>query len=256
MSILALYSNKGGVGKTAAAVNLAYLAAAQGWRTLICDLDPQGATTFYFRVKPKLPVSAKKYISGGKAVHKSIKATDFENLDLLPAAFSLRHLDITISDMKRSRRRLEKMLSPLRDDYDLLILDSPPTINLLAENIFVAADAVLVPVIPTTLSYRTYEQLLAFFKKRRYSRKKVFAFFSMVDRRKTMHRDTQTTMRASENGLLQTTIPYLSAVEKMGTERQPIFGYSPRSAAAKAYRSLWQELTEKVPALKNGPSDE
>lgn len=247
MSILALYSNKGGVGKTAAAVNLAYLAAAQGWRTLICDLDPQSAATFYFRVKPKLPVSAKKYISGGKALHKSIKATDFERLDLLPAAFSLRHLDITISDMKRSRYRLQKMLLPFQKEYDLIVLDSPPTINLLAENIFVAADTVLVPVIPTTLSFRTYVQLLDFFKKKKYRRKKIWGFFSMVDRRKTIHRETQIQMRATEKNLLETAIPYLSAVEKMGVERQPIFGYAPRSSAARAYQSLWNEIAGNLP---------
>ncbi len=249
MSILALYSNKGGVGKTAAAVNLAYLAAAQGRRTLICDLDPQGATTFYFRVKPKLGVGVKKYVGGGKAVYKSIKGTDFEGLDLLPAAFSLRRLELAINNMKRARFRLKKMLEPFRKSYDLIILDSPPTINLLAENIFIAADAVLVPLIPTTLSQRAFLQLETFFGKRDYPRKKLYTFFSMVDRRKTIHHKTQTTMRENVSGTMTTVIPYLSDVEKMGVERQPIFVYAPRSTAAKAYRNLWAELTARIPAL-------
>ncbi len=243
MTILALYSNKGGVGKTAAAVNLAYLAAAQGKRTLICDLDPQGAATFYFRVKPKLKVGVKKYIVGGSALEKSIKGTDFDNLDLLPAAFSLRRLDIAINDMKRARQRLKKMLSPLAKTYDLIVLDSPPTINLVAENIFVAADAILVPVIPTTLSMRAFEQLRGFFKKEAYSQKKLFAFFSMVDRRKNMHRETELAMRDTYRRMLDTPIPYLSLVERMGDERQPIPAFAPRSTAAQAYVNLWNELT-------------
>ena len=81
MTTLALYSNKGGVGKTAAAVNLSYLAAQTGAKTLICDLDPQSSATYYFRVKPKLKSGAKGFIKGGTQVYKSIKGTDYENLD-------------------------------------------------------------------------------------------------------------------------------------------------------------------------------
>ena len=88
MTTLALYSNKGGVGKTAAAVNLAYLAAQSGLTTLICDLDPQASTTYYFRVKAKLKPKAKGLISGQKQIDRSIKGTDYEKLDLLPADFS------------------------------------------------------------------------------------------------------------------------------------------------------------------------
>lgn len=242
MTVLALYSNKGGVGKTAAAVNLAYLASAQGKRTLICDLDPQGATTFYFRVKPKLKSGVKKFIAGGNAVQKSIKGTDFDHLDLLPAAFSLRRLDIAINDMKRARQRLAKMLAPLEKQYDLIVLDSPPTINLLAENIFTAADTILVPLIPTTLSERAFLQLRSFFKKDSFSQKKLFGFFSMVDGRKTMHHETQTSLRNTYGRILQTTIPYLSLVERMGYERQPLPAFAPHSTAAQAYNQLWNEL--------------
>jgi cellulose biosynthesis protein BcsQ len=97
MTMLAIYSNKGGVGKTAAAVNLSYLAARTGAKTLLCDLDPQCSATYYFRVKPKLRFGVKGFIKGGKQVYKSVKGTDYENLDLLPADFSLRNLDVTFS---------------------------------------------------------------------------------------------------------------------------------------------------------------
>ena len=87
MRTIALYSNKGGVGKTAAAVNLSYLSAQAGAKTLICDIDPQSSATYYFRVKPKLKSGAKGFLKGGKKAYKSIKGTDYENLDLLPGGF-------------------------------------------------------------------------------------------------------------------------------------------------------------------------
>ena len=132
MTILALYSNKGGVGKTAAAVNLAYLAAQSGLMTLICDLDPQASTTFYLRVKPKLKPKARGLVRAHKPIDRSIKGTDYENLDLLPADFTHRNLDITYDRKRRRKQRLRMTLKPLLKEYDLIILDSPPTINILA----------------------------------------------------------------------------------------------------------------------------
>ncbi len=165
MTTLALYSNKGGVGKTTAAVNLSYLAAQAGAKTLICDLDPQSSATYYFRVKPKLKFGAKGFVKGGKQINKSIKGTDYENLDLLPADFALRNLDAVFGKFKRPKERLNKILKPLKSEYDLVILDCPVTISILAENIFNAVEFILVPLIPTTLSVRTYKQLLSFCRK-------------------------------------------------------------------------------------------
>ena len=184
MTTLALYSNKGGVGKTTTAVNLSYLAAQSGAKTLICDLDPQSSATYYFRVKPKLKSGAKGFIKGGKPVYKSIKGTDYENLDLLPADFSLRNLDVSFDKLKRSKKRLRKIIAPFEGEYDIIILDCPVTINILAENILNTVDYALVPLIPTILSVRTYKQLLSFCKKKNYDATKIYSFFSMVDRKK------------------------------------------------------------------------
>jgi chromosome partitioning protein len=100
MTTLALYSNKGGVGKTAAAVNLAYLAARSGKPTLICDLDPQGATSYYLRVKPRVKRQARGLAKPGPAIEDSIKGTGYENLDLLPSDFTHRNLDIGFDKLK------------------------------------------------------------------------------------------------------------------------------------------------------------
>ena len=160
MKVLALYSNKGGVGKTATTVNLAYLAAQTGLQTLVCDLDAQSSTTFYFRVKPKLKKEARGLAKKKRAIDNSIKGTDYDNLDLLPADFSHRNLDLVFSRLKNPTHRLHKVFNQLQDEYDLIILDCPPYINLLAENIFNAADMLLVPLIPTVLSERTHKQLI------------------------------------------------------------------------------------------------
>lgn len=246
MTTLALYSNKGGVGKTAAAVNLAYLAAQSGYTTLICDLDPQGSATFYFRVKPKLKRKARGLVGRSKQLDHSIKATDFEHLDLLPSDFSHRNLDTTFDRQKRSKRRLDIALKPLRQEYDLIILDCPPTINILAENIFNASDHLLVPLIPTTLSVRTHEQLHSFLAENDGDPERVSAFFSMVDRRKKLHRQIMVSLQDEFDGILQTVIPYMSQIEQMGLYREPVPAFAPRSRAAQAYQALWDEVHQEL----------
>lgn len=242
MQVIALYSNKGGVGKTAAAVNLAYLAAQSGYRTLLFDLDPQSSATFYFRVKPKLKKQARGLTSPGKSIDASIRGTDYDNLDLLPADFSHRNLDLTFSEAKDSKDRLRRILRPLRADYDLIFIDSPPTINILAENIFRASNHLLAPLVPTTLSVRTFEQLQAFLIDNRYKTRTLYSFLSMVDRRKKLHRETEIDIRSRFNNVFTATIPYLSLVEQMGIKREPVPVYAPRSQAARSYVALWTEL--------------
>ena len=99
MHILGAYNIKGGVGKTATAVNLAYLAACQGYRTLVWDLDPQGAATFYFRIKAKVKGGSKALLNGKHDLDSLVKGTDFDNLDLLPADFSYRNMDLLLEDL-------------------------------------------------------------------------------------------------------------------------------------------------------------
>lgn len=242
MQTLALYSNKGGTGKTAAAVNLSFLAAQAGFKTLVCDLDAQGSATYYFRVKPELKRAARGLTRGGKPIDRSIKGTDYENLDLLPADLSHRKLDLIFNKLKRSKRRLNKVVDSLADEYDLIILDCPPSLNLLSENIFKAADFILVPLIPTTLSERAHHQLVSFFASKNYDPVKIYAFLSMVDRRKKLHRDLAQSLQTEFNGMLQSVIPYASEVEQMGLHREPVVCFAPYSKAALSYRQLWAEI--------------
>jgi len=92
LKVVDIHNIKGGVRKTATAVNLAYLAAAEDKRTLVWDLDPQAAATYYFRIKPKVKGDSKALVRGKRGLDAAVKGTDFENLDLLPADFSFRNL--------------------------------------------------------------------------------------------------------------------------------------------------------------------
>jgi cellulose biosynthesis protein BcsQ len=245
-TILATYNIKGGVGKTSAAVNLAYLASLGGANTLLWDLDPQGGSTFLFRVKPKVKGGAEKLVRGKRHIGPLIKGTDFERLDLLPADFSYRHMDLALDGAKKPTRRLARVLAPVADEYDYIFLDCPPSISLVSEGVFEAADALLVPVIPATLSSRTFDQLHRVVDASPRA-PRVLGFFSMVDARKRMHREVMHAL-SSEHDLLSTAIPNTSDVERMGLYRTVVDRFAPRRSAARAYRSLWGEVRDRLVA--------
>jgi chromosome partitioning protein len=242
-TVLATYNIKGGVGKTSAAVNLAHLAAAGGARTLLWDLDPQGASTYLFRVRPRVKGGARKLVRGRSDVDALIKGTDFERLDLLPADFSYRHMDLAIDAAKKPTRTLSRVLQPLAGEYDYVFLDCPPSLSLVSESVFDAADVLLVPLIPATLSSRTFDQLLDVVG----DAARVLAFFSMVDGRKRLHREVMEALRAQHpEAVLRTAIPSASDVERMGLRRTVIQEVAPRGRAALAYRALWDEVRERL----------
>ena len=226
MKVIAGYNIKGGVGKTAAIVNLAHLAAGSGHRTLVWDLDPQGAATFYFRVKPKPAGGIKRLVEGRRDLHALVKETDYENLDLLRARFSFRNLDLALADSTKPLKRFATLIRPLAASYDLLLFDCAPGITLTAESVFGASHALLVPTIPTTLSLRTLEQLSCHLAARP-EPPAILAFFSMVDVRKSLHRRICETGLASHD-FLRSAIPYASVVEQMGLRRAPVTAYAPR----------------------------
>ncbi len=255
MRILATYSIKGGVGKTATAVNLAYLAARGGNRTLLWDLDPQASATWLFRIKPRVKGGARALVRGRRDADGAVKGTDFDGLDLLPADFSYRHLDLELDDAGKPRRRLARVLRPLAEDYDLVVLDCPPGISLVSESIFAAADALLVPLVPTTLSVRTLDQLDTFVHGHdALGPLDVLAFFSMVDRRKRLHRDIVDSLPGQRPALLAATVPSSSDVERMGLHRAPVPVFAPRSRASAAFEALWAEVATTAPGRAPGPA--
>jgi len=243
--VLATYNIKGGVGKTSAAINLSYLAARDGARTLLWDLDPQGASTFLLRVKPKVKGGGSKLVRGKSDPETLIKGTDFERLDLLPADFSYRHMDLALDETKRPERRLARVLAPLAADYDYVFLDCPPSISLVSESVFEAADVLLVPLIPATLSSRTFAQLRDVLAQSAKA-PQVLGFFSMVDGRKRLHHEVMEQLAAEHDDVLHTAIPAAADVERMGSRRSPIAEFAARGRAAVAYEALWREVRERI----------
>ena len=250
MKIVAVTNIKGGVGKTTTAVNLAFLCAAGGRRTLLWDLDSQGAATYTLQCEAKERVSAKKLVAGERGLPELLVSTEYDNLDILPSDFSYRHFDVHLSARKHPTERLLKMSRALRDVYDVLFMDCPPGISLLSENVLRAADAVVVPLIPTPLSLRTLTQLRDFLMANQWIDMTLLPFFSMVDCRKSLHRAVIADTRANFPGVLATEVPYWSEIEKMTVRRAPLPAYAPRSAAGQIYEALWNEVSMK---LKQAP---
>jgi len=242
MKVLATYNIKGGVGKTSTAVNLAYLAARDGLRTLIWDLDPQGSATYLCRIKPKVRGGGKALVEGRRTLDAAIKGTDFDRLDLMPADFSYRNLDLDLNSTKRPTQRLHRLVAPLEDDYDLVILDCPPSASLVSENVVHTCDVLLVPLIPAMMSVHTFYQLVDFIDGMHGRKPEVMAFLSMVDRRKKSHREFAERLPLEHASVMAEMIPNLSVIEQMAQRRAPVPEFAPHSAATTAYEALWARL--------------
>jgi chromosome partitioning protein len=246
MKIVAVTNIKGGVGKTTTAVNLAFLSAAGGQATLLWDLDPQGAATYLLRCEPNELVSAKKLVAGKRELPELVVPSEYDKLDVLPSDLSYRNFDVHLSRRKHPTERLLRMSRSLRSQYAALLLDCPPGISLLSENVLRAADAVVVPLLPTPLSVRMLGQLRDFIVASEWTGLALLPFFSMVDRRKALHSQVIQSTREQFPELLATEVPYSSEIERMSLRRAPIAAYAPRSMGGQVYAALWAEIEARM----------
>jgi chromosome partitioning protein len=244
MVTIALYNLKGGVGKTAAAINLAFLSAKQGYKTLVWDLDPQGSSSFYLGASATVKNEAKKILSGEMEIASAIQSSAYENLDIIPADLSARHADILLNEMKQSKKKIASILSTIKKDYDIVFLDCPPGISVLHDAVFAGVDWVLMPNIPTTLSIRSFESVLEYFKENELDTEKLKCFFSMVDHRKNLHHEIINEFY-KDKLFFKSYIPYLSDVEKMGVNESPLETFAASSYAAQCYKDLWKEIKQR-----------
>jgi chromosome partitioning protein len=242
MKVIAIYNIKGGVGKTTTTVNLSYLSTRFGGRSLVWDLDPQGAASFYFRIKPKIKGGTKKLLRGKRKISDIIVGTDYSTLDLVPADLSYRNFDVALSSSKGSYGSLRKLLKPVAKDYDYVFLDCPPSFSVLSENVFKSADLLVIPMIPTTLSVRTFKQLTKFLDENKLGGVPVAPFFTMVDRRKNMHLSITHELPKRCPEFIEASVPYASVVERMGVERRPLCTFAQSSLASRSYEGVWRSI--------------
>jgi chromosome partitioning protein len=233
---LAVYSLKGGVGKTTLAVNLAWASATLSSRkTLLWDLDGQAAATWLLGHDPN-GKEAGAAIRREVDAKKLIRPTAIERLDLLPADVSLRELDVAFRTLDK-KNRLAKLVGDLAGAYDRIVIDCPPGLTDTSDQIMRAADLVVVPVIPSALSRRALDAIAAHVSAKKGPKVTLAPVFSMVDRRRALHRE------ALAQHPDWPAIPMASAFEAMTDRRAPLGTFAPRgSAGVEAVAALWQRV--------------
>jgi chromosome partitioning protein len=242
--VIAIYSLKGGVGKTSLAVNLAAEAATQtGRRTLLWDLDPQAAAS-YILGRDDRDMAGKKarafsVFDKELAPDRLILSTAIPGLDVLPADVSLRALDHMLFTIGK-KKRLAKLIDGLAEQYDCIILDCPPGLTETSQQVMRAADVILVPVIPSPLSRRALDEVVRYVEYVHKDPVKLLPLFSMVDGRRSLHR------AAMHEHADWPRIPYASVVEQMALHRAPLSSFAKRTVAADAFALLWRAIEMKL----------
>lgn len=240
MASIAIYSVKGGVGKTTFAVNLAWCSATISRReTLLWDLDASNGSGFLLDVDPKKKRMASSVFDQSEGVGKLIRKTGYDNLHLLPADESIRALDRQF-DRIGKKRRLAKIVDQLSKDYDRVIFDCPPVLNEVSTQVMRAADLVIVPLPPSPLSTRALDQVVQEVRGAGKSHPPILPVMSMIDMRRNLHKQAR-----AENSKWPV-IPLASAIEQCAVERQPVGAFAPRSPASRAFAQLWTAIERRI----------
>ncbi len=249
--IISVVNQKGGVGKTTTAVNLAAGVGLYGKKVLLVDADPQGNTTSGYGINKKDTVlSSYELLIGTAKVEQVIKKTMFKNVDIVPASINLAAAEVDLIEQQHREARLKMALSPIRENYDYIFIDCPPSLGLITINALNACDTVLVPIQCEYFALEGLSQLMASVRqvKRLYNPTLEIEgiVLTMYDARLNLTAQVVSEIKKYfANKLYKTAIPRAVRLSEAPSFGQPIQYYDKRSKGADAYNSLAKEFIKK-----------
>ena len=243
MAVIAVYSVKGGVGKTTLAANLAWNSASgSGHPTLLWDLDPSGGAGFLLGIEPDIDKPAERLFSRQRTPHDYVRQTNIRGLNVLPADESLRDINRHFTRVVR-RDGFSRVTTWLNRDHERIILDCPPVLNAFSQHIIRAADLIIVPLPPSPLSTRAFKLVAKEVKASGPRHAPMLPVLSMVDMRRKLHR------KSRDDAPDWPVIPFASAAEQCAVRQSPIGEFAGSSPAAQSIARLWNAIEDKLEAL-------
>jgi chromosome partitioning protein len=247
--ILALINNKGGVGKTTTAVNLAAALAESGQRILLIDLDSQGAASLSCGLRrAELKPSMADVLLRSMPAAEAVRSTNMENVDLLTGSGELANADLLLAQAPRREIRLREAIVPIRSNYDSILIDCPPSMSLLSTNALLAADSYIVPVAPHYLALGGLASLLEAINRLvdlgHGEVAELLGFLlTMVDHRnKTTAALVDSLRKSWGDNVFKNEIRINVRLSEAPSQGKSIFEYAPSSAGAKAYKAFAREV--------------